>query len=71
MRNVEITYKLITPDGASKPTNMLIEGAETTAEGELIFAKAMALSGLTYEVTLNKLSRISEVIRKEDYMKQE
>ena len=66
MKNYELTYKLVTAEGASKPTTTLIEEAGTTAEAELRFAKVMSRTGMGYEVTMIKESRISEIIPYED-----
>ena len=59
MSNIEITYKLTTPEGEGKATTCLIEDAGSTAAAEIIFAKRM--QGMSYRVTLVKVSRIAEI----------
>lgn len=66
MKNFELTYKLVTADGVSKPITTLIEEALSTVEAEMRFAKAMSLSGVGYEVTQIKVSRITEVLPYQD-----
>ena len=61
MKNYELTYKLVTADGTSKPITTLVEEAGTITEAELRFANRMSQDGLGYEVTMIKESRITEI----------
>ena len=61
MKNYELTYKLVTADGTSKPITTLVEEAGTITEAELRFANRMSKEGLGYEITMIKESRISEI----------